>query len=130
MKPWMMPRVRIERFAANEYVSSCQYPKTVLHVDTPVQETNGIPGWQQHNAPAGYTIDKNGVAGDGYIEIDPALCRIVGKDDFPDDDTNSYYMITLTEDVISSTGKVYYADTILYKNYSPGAVETIEKNVS
>ena len=130
MKPWMMPRVLIERFAANEYISGCEFTETVYRIDTPIRETNGLQGWQQHSAPAGYTIDSNGVREDGTIYVGLDDLRIVPPEEFSEDDTNTYYMITLKEDVESTTGRVYHAGDILYKNYMPPSSIMVEKNQS
>lgn len=130
MKQWTMPRVAVEAFAANEYVSSCENTQTYMKVYAPIQEDNSIPGWQQHNAPAGNHIDSNGKNSDSHLILHDYDYRIVRVDDYDTDDTNTYYMITLHESITSDSGRVYPSGSILYKYYSPGAFTEYIKNFS
>ena len=122
MKTWTMPRIGVEVFVPNEYASACEYSLTCLELETPVKESNGIKGWQQHGAPAGSHIDENPDGHEGIIKIfvDDESSFFHVPDNFYDtDDTNSYWQINSNQyGAIAANGREFPGGQIFYKNYS------------
>ena len=133
-RKWGKPVMEVQRFVPNYCQDPCTVPESYLRVWVPVKEDNGLEGWQQHNAPAGYAIDSNGRAYEGYWKLYGATYEHITVDKFNTDDTNSYWMITISKDSPNEAGTLTLpAGSIVYKNYGGGiqsVAPEVEKNFS
>ena len=137
MKNWQTPRVLVEKYASNEFVSSCTNTVSGVNLWAPCHESNNVPGFQEHNE--GYDIDAIGHNEDGWFFIPEGHYRLVdgASDEFPNDTSKTYFMVELSFSVTGKdhktgqpTNTTYGPGDILYKLTTPGNYEEIVKNFS